>query len=638
MATTFSDNFERSDGPLTDNGWSGGPNKSALEIEGGDVTNPDSGTTERVAANTSTGVTIGQGWWAEMVLGDIPSGNQAVEVLGGGEVEGGGWSARITSNGFESCVRVGDEFGRFEGPVQAIVPQTGDVIRMAYNEPGEGSAINNLRYFYNGAIQNSLTITNDDPDVPIGDHMGMWIEADSGAGSIQSVTYGNWLGGTSISNVNGSNSADSNGQFFINGAELDGTTAVRVTDGVNPHVLAFTASEARITVTPWDIHDTLLVAGTLTLEVDHPEGNMTHDYIQNIDPDNQLVTLASVDTNFMAKDITGVADGWLLEVPLTVAGSSITLEADSDTIYSPAVPQGTTHTRWAYDNVTPLWDSGTVTINQAAVAPPDAPQWIGNPNPITALADQAYEYVLADLITGERPITLSDAGNALPTGLAYNSTYPESIVGTAPGVIGSSITTGIVILATNANGSDESAPCSITVKGYPVLTEQAVSGITENSAEIRVRTDQAGGFLHWVAHQGTQPAPTGPQIEAGTLYDDTAASSSGVSPVGATGGQGPFLIAPFLAASTNSYYFVQKSVDGVNYSNVVGGTFVTLNKGGTPVDPTDPADGADPQTLVSFFTSNSGVLPNDQPIESQDSETPESSPPEDGPGASSTKW
>ena len=58
-----------------------------------------------------------------------------------------------------------------------------------------------------------------------------------------------------------------------------------------------------------------------------------------------------------------------------------------------------------------------------------------------------YSYAIGGLLDGKRPMTLTDAGAALPAGLSYDdSAYPETITGT-PTVSGA--VTGIVTRADN---------------------------------------------------------------------------------------------------------------------------------------------------------------------------------------------
>lgn len=426
-----------------------------------------------------------------------------------------------------------------------------------------------------------------------------------------------------ITDVNGDDIAQSNGAFVINGGGFEAVTDVDIDDGVNTTALTIESTSASsIVCTPVDIHTTQLLFGSLTVTVTDPGGSDTHAFTMEPAANQQALAISTPIAGSIVDGIIGFTDGDTIEIPTQVGNSQLTLYADGDVWHDPATPDGTVYTRWYYDDDLATWDSGTVTINREALEV-DPPRWLSVPNPPIAKAGVAYNYPIGGLISGKRPLTLSDSGNPLPTGLAYNSTAnAEAITGTPPSNIGEITVSGIVTRAVNVDGAAESAPYTVTVSGYPVLSAPFAVGITTSGAEVGVTTDQAVGLLYLIADP-LAAEPTAQQIIDGQNASGAPASTAQTHGVAAAGVQGPFTITGFRPNSGVSFWFVQASTDGV-VSNVSGQRFTTK------IDPTDPSPETDPDRLTSFYNrSGSGQTAEPERLEAltneneQQTETPE---------------
>ena len=640
MAELFRDNFDRSDRDLDGDGaWVKSTNLFPVQIRSNAATNADAGGA-RWSVNDATGIVPAEGFYVEFRLGTAPTDPDYCDVLFAGPTKDICMSLAIGQTQIVWGIRDGDTSALIVLKAVNFGVQSGDLFRITYNDPdAAGTNVHNFRLYQNSSHVSSMDLGFDDA-LTLGSWCGFRIESDVGTTpALDELSTGDLSDSVSISSINNSGVAQSNGPFVITGSNLSGVTAARVSDaGDRPYTLTINQQDdEQIEIAPWDIHASQLAPGTLTVEIDEPTvGTATRTYTQEVETGQQIVTLASANPAYMIKDIPVVADGDLLELPLSITGSSVTMQADADVCYSPAVQHGQTHIRWFYDQSTNSWDSGNVTMLQSAAPPAASPTWIGAPNPPIAKAGEVYRYEVAQLLDGDRAMTLTDSGTPLPDGFSYDDTYPEAIISASvPGGVGTTTYAGVVTLATNANGTAESAPYSLVVQGYPQLTAVNASGITSSSAELRVTTDQTAGLLHWTADSTSATTPTAEQIIAGQKADGTAAQQTGSAPVTAIGVQGPHVVSGFTHSTWVGFHFVQISADGLNTSNVASSSFYTLDEAGIPLP------GQTPDTLVSFFTANKALAEGYQD-DTEDGTTEEQGDnianPEEGEGAATRKW
>ena len=245
----------------------------------------------------------------------------------------------------------------------------------------------------------------------------------------------------SITDVNGDNNIVSNGVIAVNGTFPAPVTAASI-DGYALTVASQTATT--VTLTPFNVFNSTRPFGAGVLTLDDGTTQDTQAITLSPATGTQYVVVAGVQP-YLAAGLD-VADGDQMACDTAVAGSTMTLSANTDVVYSPAAPDGVVHNRHWYDVTTSTWDSGTVRVDRpGAVANP--PVWRATPNPPAASIGVPYSYAIGGLLDGKRPMTLTDAGAALPAGLSYDdSAYPETITGT-PTVSGA--VAGIVTRADN---------------------------------------------------------------------------------------------------------------------------------------------------------------------------------------------
>jgi hypothetical protein len=198
--------------------------------------------------------------------------------------------------------------------------------------------------------------------------------------SIYTVWFGHLdsLSLRSFDLVNPDGTVKSLGPISTSGSSLGEVTGGEISEGGSrayPLVMS-SATPDHVYFDPIDILDTRLPYGTLTMTLFHGEGNLERDFEMAPPDDWQAVFLSSPNTAYMAKDLTSPTTNDILEVPVSVNSSSLTLLTDSDVIYDGAVVHGTRHNRRFYDQTVSEWDFGVVTINQEAAVPdPTAPTY-----------------------------------------------------------------------------------------------------------------------------------------------------------------------------------------------------------------------------------------------------------------------
>jgi len=251
-----------------------------------------------------------------------------------------------------------------------------------------------------------------------------------------------------VSLVNSNDIIAHNGSISISGTGLDSVTSVVLDDGTNQETLTISGTPTPISITcdPYDVYSGKLKYDSATLRVVSPTNNAERTVQINPDANTQFVNVVGVQP-YLAQGLA-VQDGDQMACEKTLSGSTMTLTPDTDILYDPAVSQGAQHTRYWWDQVTQVWDSGEVTVNGNVVG---APVWRATPNPPPCVVGVPYQYSLGALLDGERPMTLTNSGTPLPAGLSYGfAAAPnddiEAIVGT-PTEPGSFI--GIVTKAEN---------------------------------------------------------------------------------------------------------------------------------------------------------------------------------------------
>jgi hypothetical protein len=313
-----------------------------------------------------------------------------------------------------------------------------------------------------------------------------------------------------INDVNGNNTIVNNGPIVING-DFPDTSGVAVAIGQHP-LQVDSASATSITCSPVDVFTSPLPFGSHSLKVTGA-GSATKTIFLEIDDTYQVVTLDRVVPPLLAEGLVGVVEGDQLACPKVVGASTLTLTDRGDVTYSPPVPDGTTHNRYWCDVSYGAWASGPVTINGGTPTGPVG--WKGTPAPPTAKSGTQYTYSIGLSVNGDRPITLADAGTALPPGLSYDdAAYPETISGvpTTPGVY-----TGIITRADNGTSAD-SEPYTITV-GEDIPDAPVISlfvAITNTLGEVTLtgRTNTVSGTVYAVVDANSE-RPTAEQVRDG---------------------------------------------------------------------------------------------------------------------------
>jgi hypothetical protein len=205
-----------------------------------------------------------------------------------------------------------------------------------------------------------------------------------------------------------------------------------------------------------------------------------------------------------------VVDGDQMATETDRGSVALLLSPNTDVKYTPAAPDGTIHMRYWYNPRTLAWGEGTVTVDGGLASGPV--EWTGTPTPPPAAVGASYTYTIGTLVAGDRPITLTDAGTALPPGLSYDdAAYPETISGvpTTPGVY-----TGIITRADNGTSAD-SEPYTITVwQKIPTISMFTVLTNTIGEATLMGKTDTPSGTVYAIVD--TSPnRPTNEQIKNG---------------------------------------------------------------------------------------------------------------------------
>jgi len=264
-----------------------------------------------------------------------------------------------------------------------------------------------------------------------------------------------WFGAPSAATVtiDGINTGDvirSGASLACFGLGLDTVTTADLWDGADSYPLAITSqSEGSIGFTPVDLLDTPFPIGPITFRVFSPLNDATRQATLAYLAGYQAETVAG-GADYLLSGLT-YADGDQVGAEVNVAGSNLTLTPDSDVVYTPALPHGTEHSRLHYDSALKQWGSGVVTGNRPA-AGDGPPVWRATPAPPPAVKGRPYAYAIGSLLDGERPMTLTDVGVPLPSGLVYGfmpapDETIEAIVGT-PDSDGDAV--GIVTKAENS--------------------------------------------------------------------------------------------------------------------------------------------------------------------------------------------
>ena len=226
----------------------------------------------------------------------------------------------------------------------------------------------------------------------------------------------------SISNVNGNNIIISKGSININGSALINIQTVTISD-YNLDIDFDSSTDTKLVCVPFDIHNTSLNYGTHSLVLYGTDGSDSINVTLESEAHLQRVTVNGLIANGIFKDVPGATDGDVAEIQRSFGNSTITLYADGDVKFSPAVTNDSTMTRYRYDGS--AWDSGPITIYQGTFS---APVWTGTPSPPAAIVGRSYSYNFGVFVQGDRPMVFSIGNGALPAGLSIDQAS-ESIVG-----------------------------------------------------------------------------------------------------------------------------------------------------------------------------------------------------------------
>jgi len=165
-----------------------------------------------------------------------------------------------------------------------------------------------------------------------------------------------------VKNVNDTNTIVSGGPIVINGQSMSGADTVTV--GGYPLTIIST-TDTFVECEPMDVFASPIPFGA-TVPVAVSDATVTASIDVVITPPETIkhVTVDGVGP-YLSQGL-GVVDGDQMAVKVDVGASTLMLFADTDVLYSPAVADGTTHTRYWYDVSAGQWDSGQVTINGGA--------------------------------------------------------------------------------------------------------------------------------------------------------------------------------------------------------------------------------------------------------------------------------
>ena len=166
-----------------------------------------------------------------------------------------------------------------------------------------------------------------------------------------------------VSDVNTTNIATHRSVVVIHGTFPAGTYTV----DINGYFLTVaTVTGTFITCDPVNIFDTSLKFGTFyTLTVTDTDTSTSGNVSVVILPseDLQYQVIANLFPGGLLKGVIGVADGQQVAVSQTLAGSDLTLYADTDVLFDPAVPNGTEGIRHWHNGVT--WITGPFYVNRS---------------------------------------------------------------------------------------------------------------------------------------------------------------------------------------------------------------------------------------------------------------------------------
>jgi len=168
--------------------------------------------------------------------------------------------------------------------------------------------------------------------------------------------------GLQIDDVNGNGVIVSGGPIVISGQSLDNVDTVTV--GGYP-LTVISATTDTVECEPFDV-----LSSSLALDVVVPlvagDGASSSSIDVLIAPPAEIQYVVVANRQPYLSQGLNVVDGDQMAVVRTLGGSSLTLKTNTDVLYSPAVADGATHTRYWYDVSAGQWDSGQVTINGGA--------------------------------------------------------------------------------------------------------------------------------------------------------------------------------------------------------------------------------------------------------------------------------
>ena len=125
------------------------------------------------------------------------------------------------------------------------------------------------------------------------------------------------------------------------------------------------AADTVVECAPFDVLTSSLPLGAITpLIVGDGAATASIDVQIDAPATIQYVTVAGVQP-YLSQGLS-VVNGDQMATENTVGGATLLLAPDTDVVYTPAVADGATHTRYWYDVSAGQWDSGQVTINGGA--------------------------------------------------------------------------------------------------------------------------------------------------------------------------------------------------------------------------------------------------------------------------------
>lgn len=195
---------------------------------------------------------------------------------------------------------------------------------------------------------------------------------------MQRAGLGPAVGATpTISSTSDTNTLIDESALTINGANLAAATAVtfKQTDRPDFNATAYIATNgaASIVLSAIDIQIMGYAYGAATVEVT-TAGGTSSPFAITISPASgtSYVTLAGHTTGTGYATDLASANGDQLTYPTTVAGSTVSVDADGTIAFTPAVPDGTTFTREWFDASSDAWTTDTVQIDGGEVSDGDA--------------------------------------------------------------------------------------------------------------------------------------------------------------------------------------------------------------------------------------------------------------------------